>query len=462
MNEIISTTVGGLRGPGLTEADRADLNAATAAANAAAAAVPPVLTLARTTARTGGGRQLYRLKKSLSNPLCQFLGIVLIGDSITWGMTVTGGADVAPYPRRGSLADARNNATSPTWVNLLHQYLGRDYYDDTSVSASTWPAATAAAVAAGRPASDAGVAIFRYGKTVNLFPQGGDFKTTNDNALPSRGAWTVSYNPSGYIGGYVTFTVDSSVDNGRLSFGPFTGYKFKMVFAALSDGARYELYENGVLKGTFSTQTGDTGLPVSFGNIREHDLGGFVRDAEISIKVVPGDNARRILRVEAIVIDRELRVTNQGVIGTDSIHWYNDLIRDAVQDGDSVAFIQLGTNDRYLAPTDYQVPVGAATLRRYLEAICVFLEGRGISPIMACANAAVTETGYFTMSEVRGSIASLADARGYDMIDHFQPTRALLAAGDTSWSPDGLHPGDTGHSEMFQQKRDAIEKSMGR
>lgn len=416
-----------------------------AAASAQAATAPIAQVL-----RTGGGRGLYALKKALSDPLTQFVGLTLIGDSITWGMTVTGGLAVDPYPRTATFADARNNATAPTWANLLHTYLGREYYSDTSVTATAWPG------------SSAGVAVFGYAKSVVLFPEGGDFEVTNSNSTDA-GVWTTAYDPSSYTGGYINFAVDSSLDDARLTF-PFSGYKFKLVFTAFSDGADYELYVNGVLKGVYATSTTDAsvGGPVRYGVVREHDLGGFVKNATVSIKVVPGNVARRIFRAEALVIDREIRVTNNGIVGTDTVGWSRNLINDAVQDGDSFAIVQLGTNDRYVAPADYRVPNGIGMFRRYLEAITEVLESRKVTPILASANAVVVEGGYFTMSDVRGVIATCADARGYDFVDHYAPTSAQLASGDDSFLADGLHPGDSGHAGMFARWKDAIDSSMAR
>jgi hypothetical protein len=227
------------------------------------------------------------------------------------------------------------------------------------------------------------------------------------------------------------------------------------------DGADYELHVNGVLKGTFSTSTEDpsVGGPVRFSAIREHDLGEFVKDAKISIRVIPGNNARRIFRAEAIIVERVLRVTNQGIIGSDTVGWYNRLLTNATQEGDSVALVQLGTNDRYLAPTTYGIPNGPAMFRRYLEAIVQVLESRRITPILACANAVGTESGYLTMSDVRGVIATCADARGYDFVDHYALTAAQMAKGQNG-TADNLHPGEVWHDDMFQGLRYAIERSM--
>ncbi|WP_158698655.1 tail fiber/spike domain-containing protein [Cronobacter dublinensis] len=72
------------------------------------------------------GGQLSALRDDLSNPLTQFTGIVLAGDSITWGLSATGIA--TDSPRAHQLTDARNNSSSNTWANLFHKYIGKRFH----------------------------------------------------------------------------------------------------------------------------------------------------------------------------------------------------------------------------------------------------------------------------------------------------------------------------------------------
>lgn len=63
------------------------------------------------------------LQQSLNDPQRPAVKIRLLGDSITWGMRVSGEANPDSTPRTHSLSDARNNLTSPSWANLLRDYL---------------------------------------------------------------------------------------------------------------------------------------------------------------------------------------------------------------------------------------------------------------------------------------------------------------------------------------------------
>lgn len=390
---------------------------------------------------------LRDFKVALTNPFCQFLGVVFPGDSITWGKTASGIATDAP--RASSLTDARNNGSSATWFNLLHKYLGRQYYDDAIAVESAWP---------GTPS---GVAIFEYNNSVDEHPALEPFTYSNTNVV-SPGAWSQVTNANAKLGTYLMASVVSGTDNLRLKFPPFTGYEFDLVFAAQSNGAKYDLIVDGVTLGRHSTQTGDTGLPVSFGNVRTHTLGGFKRNAAIELYVVPGDGARYNLRLEAVTVKRRLRITNQGIIGTYAGHYFTSGAAAAcLQEGDMFAFAQLGTNDR-AAPVNAGVPQGASSFKYNMGLLCDLWEAASVKPIIMCANAVLDDGAAgkkFTMATARNTLRQFAAERRYDFIDNFSPTQSLIAAGDTTFLADLLHPSDIGHAIEFGAISDRIEKA---
>lgn len=391
---------------------------------------------------------LRDLKLALSDDFCQFLGIVLIGDSITWGMSATG---IAPInPRANALTDARNNGSSPSWANLLHKYLGLQYYKDSEATETAWP---------GTPS---GVAIFEYNNAVSLFPGSSPFVRSNTN-VSSPGAWT----QSGVVGGtklgyYIQALVNTAtgLDNLRLKW-TMTGYEFDLVFAAQSNGAKYDLIVDGVTLGTYSTQTTDTGLPISFGNVRTHSLGGFKRNAVVELRVVPGDAARINFRVEAVTMNRRLRVTNQGIIGIAAATYSNVMLNAARQEGDQFALVQPGTNDRAL--TSAQGPVGTLTFRTNLERIADTLVAANITPIFMCANAVPTAIDVppvvaYSMNDVRDALRTFAGARRFDYIDHFAETKVRLDAGEVGLiEASGPHPLDPGMQLSFDETRQRID-----
>lgn len=389
--------------------------------------------------RIGEDNQV-KIKAALTNPLFQFLGLPLLGDSITWGMTASGMA--LETPRAGVLADPRSNGTSASWANLLHKFLGAEYYDDAAATEAAWPG------------SPGGVAQFTYNKTVDLFPATGDFSYTNSNTAGGKGAWTTpAYATESLLGKALNAVVTLSSDNLRLAW-RMTGYEFDLVHAQLSNGAKYELLVDGVSQGIFSTQTGDTGNAVAFGYVTTHSLGGFRRNALVELRVVPGDVARTTLRIEAIRIKRVLRVTNQGIIGTNTWN-YLGMLATAVRDDDSFAFLQLGTNDRVVQRTSGNT-AGQASFAANIITLVNALEARGIGPILCCAGAVTADaapTYVFSMGQVRAVLQQIAATRKLPLIDHYAVTRPLVRAGNTTWLADGLHPNDSGHLLMFNTIR---------
>lgn len=81
------------------------------------------------------GGQLARLKESLMKP--GLTGICFIGDSITWGTGTRQGPN--PNPRRGTLADPRDNFASESYVNNFKRYIGQTYAAGAEPVLSNWP-----------------------------------------------------------------------------------------------------------------------------------------------------------------------------------------------------------------------------------------------------------------------------------------------------------------------------------
>jgi len=92
--------------------------------------------------------------------------------------------------------------------------------------------------------------------------------------------------------------------------------------------------------------------------------------------------------------------------------------------------------------------------------LCDVWEAAKVKPIVMCANAVTLDsppTYKYKMSTVRDTLRQFAAERGYDFIDQFAETRALIAAGDTSWLFDGTHPNDAGYNIMFQTVKQKID-----
>lgn len=361
------------------------------------------------------GGQLGALKEALCDPYQQLVGIVLAADSIGWGLSATGIA--ASTPRGHALTDARNNNTSPTWANLLHQYLGRHYMGKSAPDASAnW---------AGSPS---GACQSSYQQQVRVLPR----------AAELSGAWTRSANAGAALQKLLTTSTTTVADGGAYAF-EFTGSSFSVLHQVRADGAPFEVLVDGVSLATYQTSTTALGVAAQFGYVRAVSLGSFRRRARIEIRAKAG--AAAVLALEGLQVDRVLRVTNQGLIGTDSQEWADALFAAAVRSDDSFALIQLGTNDRL------DTLGNATALRGNLEAIIGQAQARGIQPVLLCANATTDALAPHDAAQ-RAAIVLAGRSMGVDVIDQQPITRAAIERGDSILA-DGLHPNTAGHALMF-------------
>lgn len=368
------------------------------------------------------GGQIGELKAALTDPLYQYIGLVLIGDSITWGSGASGGG--VRTPRNESLSDPRNDGTSPSWANFLHQYLGRDYYE-SAVTATGWPG------------SPSGLAQFEYSRSIDVFLGGDRF-----SKAAAGGSWTLANAPGSALGVVLDGASASPSQTASLKF-QTTGKGFSVVVQARVDGGAYELFIDGVSSGAFSSSSITLGVPAAYGYVHTHAWEGIKRAAQVELRLVPSASAT-VLRIEAIRVDRRLRVTNQGLIGTNSRQWVTSLLAAAVRADDSFAFVQLGTNDLGLGAAGTS-PYGPAGVDDRIAAIVAALKLASIQPVLLCANA-VTAGYADRMSIVRAAIHGVARTAQVDFIDQFAVTRANPAA----LSDDGTHPSDVGHLIMFE------------
>lgn len=376
------------------------------------------------------GGQLGDLKDALTDPLYQYLGLVLIGDSITWGSGASGGG--VRTPRNESLLDPRNDGTSPSWANLLHQYLGRDYYE-SGLTATGWPG------------SPSGYAQFEYSRTVDLFVGAAPF------SLSSAGAsWALANASGSALGVVLNGTSANLSQTASLTF-QTTGYGFSVVVQARADGGAYEIFVDGVSTGTFSSSTGVLGVPAAYGYVHTHTFASFKRAAKVELRLVPSASAT-VLSIEAVRITRTLRVTNNGIISTNTRQWVASLLADAIRTDDTFAFVQLGTNDLNLGASGTS-PFGPSGVPDRITSIISTLKQAAIQPVLLCANA-VTTTYAARMSLVRVGILEVARAERVDFIDQFALTRPDPAG---ALADDGTHPSDAGHLMMFNNIHSRIE-----
>lgn len=390
------------------------------------------------------GGQLAKLKESLSNPLEQITGIVFIGDSITWGRTLP--ENGVTDPRDGTLSDPRDLFISPSYVNEFKRYLGANYARSLSPILSNWSA------------SPSGESIAEYTVQQVLYPKGGDFTLTTTGTSASTSEVSTSSSVTGYQ--YRLAVASTGTGVHEISFN-FTGKEFTLAFAATPlNNLDYELFVDGVSKGVFSTTPGVDGIVAGNNNQRTHTF-SYVRNKVVKIATKQkGEVGSNYLRLEGIIINKKIRISNQGINGSAArVYKTYNLAGNAFGDGEAVGpednyvFVQLGTNDR-LIRTD--TPKGSNVFKINLKTVI-----DAITPlanvILMCANPSQDEspaTYSFTMQEVRNTIFQLAKSNNFDMIDNYsifngQDLSVVLA--------DGLHPNEIGHGIIARNVTNALE-----
>jgi lysophospholipase L1-like esterase len=394
------------------------------------------------------GGQLAKLKESLANPLEQITGIVFVGDSITWGRTL---AENAVFdPRDGTLSDPRDNFASPSYVNEFKRYLGANYAFNATPVLSNWPA------------SLSGEAIAEYTVQHVLYPKDGDFSLATVGSSMS----VTEVATSASITGFQLQLADGNLAGTgyhSVTF-PFTGDSFTLSFG-ISTGSEiyYELYVNGVLIGTYNNAAGVDGLVVGNNQQRTHTF-NYVRNKTVEIRTKRGSysSGTRSLRLEGIIINKKIRITNQGINGatTNSYKTYN-LAGNTFGDGEAVGlqdnyvFVQLGTNDR-ITRTD--TPKGMNKFKSNLKLALDKITPLA-SVILMCANPAVDESTSvysFNMQRCRDVVFRTAKENNIDMIDNYAVFGGIDMSVVTS---DGLHPNNIGMQVIARNIINSLEYS---
>lgn len=377
--------------------------------------------VAQAVAQTKSVSVLAGLRASLSNELEDVL-IRLVGDSITWGMTVTGGGPLDP--RNHALTDTRNNLTSPSWANLLHQYLGARY--SSGVMSSPAPGvALYEAVHAIDVTTSAKVSV------INVATREVAGKAVSADASAALEALCVV--PDAYALCFET-----------------VGTGFTLVYRESPAAGSFTVLVDGVVNRTVIA----TNAATTYGKT-------------VTIALPFGRHAVELrctgaVAFEAIQRTRKIRVANDGLIGTNTLEWLPTAGRlsASVANDDTHVFVQLGTNDRALT-TEPNDPVRT---KRNLAAIADYIiNSRGKNLVLMAANYADLDypsmvTAKYSQADVARMIAQVASNFSCGYIDNYRATLQQKLAGQV-FLADGLHPNDSGHLKIFNNAVDGLEQA---
>lgn len=367
------------------------------------------------------GSVLGQLKMSLANEL-EDVNIRLVGDSITWGVVVTGGSP--QDPRSHTLADTRNNMISSSWANLLHKYMGARY----SSGAFTNPAP--------------GVALYETTHRVDIGVS--EKILAIITATSEKAGKNVVVDPSAALGNRCVMVAGYS-----LKF-DVVGSGFTVIYTEMVDSGSFQVIVDGAISRTVNT----SGSVSAYGKTVDITLPFGKHLVELRcIGSVSFEGIRRV---------RKIRVANDGLIGTNTQEWLpsGTILPVSVAEDDTHVFVQLGTNDRGMnsAPND-----PARTKRNLLSIANYISNTRGKALVMMAANFADSDypsssTAKYSQADVARMVGQVAFELGCGYIDNYHSTLKQKLAGE-AFLADGLHPNDVGHMQIFKNIVNTIEQA---
>jgi len=333
------------------------------------------------------GLALSRLARALLNPL-HSVYVTLIGDSISWGSTVTG---MGPTEPRGhQLTDVRNNLTSPSWANLLRQYFG-DVYSYGEVT---------------EDAPGSGYYTREHVVDATNGDQKFRFASASSKAPIPASSVTVVTQPNAFFGRYINLgpgqwylEFDLVGDNLTVIYagaGATTPATSKVAIVDADTGAELGSFLYGY--GSNWSQTAAITFP--YGKYR------------IQIRDVSPDQR---FRFEGLKVTQKIQLVNNGISGTWSGEWLpgSSLLNGGVPANTEFVFAMLGTNDRL----NSQLPMNVIRTKDNMRRIITELKDvRGKDIILMCANATRPDLDYpgntttykYSMQDVSRALRDLA------------------------------------------------------
>lgn len=388
-----------------------------------------------------GSGGFYDLKNKIRDQLSS-IHLTLIGDSNTWGVIETGSATQDPSTQ--ALSDPRQNTTARTWANLVRDFLGLRVCSGKN-KADTAP----------------GEALYYEDVVVDPIrnPEFGVY-VTSSGAKTTYALVTDRYTGSGTSGTFPTLAkfADIAVGN-ELQF-DFIGDQLLIYHGSLSTGgatAAYDVYIDGVLNTTFSSYSS----PSLF---NQHDTITGLAFGKHSVRLVPEVYA---LRIEAIGIRRKVIVTNNGIIGTNTVTQWNPSgsisLAAAIPETSTHIMIMLGTNDRQNTAAPPYPSKTADNIEAILDWIAT---NRPAAKVMLCGvllcqgtseqGGGGDTTYYYHSSEVNRAIRNLARRKGLSFLDVFAKMAIESLKGNSWLGTDNIHFNSAGHMHMFELIADEL------
>lgn len=381
---------------------------------------------------------LQSLIQRCYNPV-QDVNLVVIGDSISWGV---GSVNPGPkMPRDHRLSDVRANLTCRSWVNLLREYLGQRYLD---VPVDALPTEE---VAPGAPAGGSGSYSVRQAVSFAAIP-GAAFRTPSDQH---------------FVPGVVT-TSAPALSADAVEIPPGCRVEFPVL------GTDFDIYYQKIddpVERLFSVRVDDVVLKSVAFSSAEGAAWGEVVNCQLNeykpcVLSIHNESASQ-LRLEGIQRTKIVRVINQGISGTRSTNWLPEpatnrlLLTEGVPLHTSDVIIALGTNDRRVDG----VPNNTTDFESNMGQIVDWLQAHrpGVMITLLGAYATLEDSGRaFHQRDVARALANVAERKGVSVLSPYQQMRDAIEDGQSLYTePDLLHPDDNGHRLIFKIAKNSAE-----
>lgn len=397
------------------------------------------------------GGQLASMIEGITYPNMQYVGIVLCGDSITWGVGSTGAASTTGNTHQQN--STRNNAQSPSWANLFRQWVKDEFFPQGTVTLSN------------NKYAPSGQSVTTITQPISLLPwttplmrvgvnKDGvvtEYTGTEIIVSASRVAGTESVTTLQHAQGVTTYPF--------IQLQNFTGNTLSISYnlnPAEDAAAVVQLYVNGEFIKEIDTYSaaGGYGLTSTFAF-------NFVRNGTVELRIADADRGNQLytLRCAGVIIPKTVEIKNNAISGIDWLNYFEwnisrpvagvPLDAVAIHPEDSFALIMLGTNDR-----------GKGFNNRILYPMEKFLEFPKIAQCKLTIltppnNPETTIPNGPNLSDIRDLIINMGASHHVDVIDQFAAISNYLAESYTV-SKDALHPNDFGHAILFSNVKQAI------
>ena len=385
------------------------------------------------------------LYNDLNNPLMS-VKIKLVGDSITWGVGASGAS--SSTPRTGRLTDPRNTtdaSVSPSWANLLNQYLLSTYTDSQVTRVAP---AIAYAEANNNMFFSRDADFFKFTDTLNnRVLSSGKAREAASVVSVEGGEWFSLYS-KGYPAGDVVFDEISFEAN---------GVGFELVYTKLKKtdptGGIINIYIDDAFykKINFFDTAGGY-------NFREFIT--LPNDGKHNIKIRNESTVAAIAKLQYIKATKRVTVANDGISGSTTNSWLTVVKFDqSIEVNDDYIFIMLGTNDRIKSANNSEIGF-ANNLSKMIDDAKLITNNKA-KIIMMSASAVtndenpLTSNFFMTMRAVNNTINNIAESKNLSFISNYTATQQAKIDG-VSFLSDGLHPNDFGHRAIFENIKDAV------